>query len=381
MMKNTLVLLLLSLSLGLWAEGQAEKPDFAQTLLQGSYSGPIEVYQSYLRGAPEDLKARGELGILQAIDALEFFAQGLLQVSNISSRMWLPEGWELEEKSWDYNQFTRFLQTFVDKLSASQKSLSMVREGDFKIPFALGTAGFDFTGDGVVLDNERLVGLMGEFDLEDVSQEDLDRLTFNLDLSDLVWLEGYVSLLKGTVELILWYDLSDIYYQFFPMFFSVEYPSGWKAADLSNYTIRLRDAGKGAVAQKDFLRMLSLGQELWDYILAETDDDREWISSPQQTSPFEDFQSSPQVIESWKKTLSLWSQVLRGVYVLEMEDGYGFNLDRFLNNPKPIPTDMMRLEEFVYTYAEKGNIIDPDDLVQEMSIYGDAGWLFGLWAN
>jgi hypothetical protein len=380
-MKPLFFLLLSMIAVGLWAEGQGEKPVFEQVILEGDYFRPAQQYQAYLRSNPGDTQARGEMGIVQALDALEFFSQGMLRVSNSSARLWLPSDWEIQEESWDYPQFTAFLQTFSDKLSASQKTLAQVRQGNLRIPFVLPTAAFDFTGDGLIQKNERLLGLLGEFDLEDISPEEIQRLTFYLDLSDVVWLEGYVSLLKAWVELALWYDLSDLYYQFFPTFFQVKYPQGWRAVDLSNYTIALRDPGKGKVAQQDFLRMFQLGQDLWDYVLAETDDDKEWISGPGQTSPFEDFGSDPALIEAWKKTLSLWSKVLRGIYLVEIEEGLGLNLHLLLTEPKPIPTDFARFEAFLMSYAGTGAILDGDELLAEMDAFGSVGWLFGLWAN
>jgi hypothetical protein len=136
-MKPLFFLLLSMIAVGLWAEGQGEKPVFEQVILEGDYFRPAQQYQAYLRSNPGDTQARGEMGIVQALDALEFFSQGMLRVSNSSARLWLPSDWEIQEESWDYPQFTAFLQTFSDKLSASQKTLAQVRQGNLRIPFVL----------------------------------------------------------------------------------------------------------------------------------------------------------------------------------------------------------------------------------------------------
>jgi hypothetical protein len=121
------------------------------------------------------------------------------------------------------------------------------------------------------------------------------------DRSDALWLQGYTHMLAATVEFVMAHDWSQTFDATGNLFFTgAKAPAGqatqtdpvlaqadgivdqiaflhlihWPAGDLVRM-MRVREHLKSAVA---------LSRETWKAILAETDDDREWLPSPKQVN-------------------------------------------------------------------------------------------------
>jgi len=357
-----LIVLFCFSAFGLFASGAGEKPDFPQVMKAGAYERAIASYQSYLAGNPQDAQGQAELGVIQSIRALEFFFQQILAHSSPTVRMWLPQGAGIQEKAWSYKGFQEFLSQWNRTLALAIETLSKARGEEILISIRVNRIALDYNGDGRIQDFEYLEAIFDEFNTNpDFDHQGISSLALHLDQADILWLEGYMSLLKGISDILLAYNLEDLFYRFGGFVFNVDF-EGYRPPPEEPRMIPLFSTQKMKDARFSFLRTFRLGQELWDHVLAETDDDREWIAGPHQTSPFKDIQVNGELIRAWKSTLKLWEEVLEGRRLLDVgERGRGLNLKIFFESPRGLPLSTPAFEEFLVHFLSPGPVIDPMD--------------------
>jgi hypothetical protein len=80
------------------------------------------------------------------------------------------------------------------------------------------------------------------------------------------------------------------------------------------------------------------GKELWKFVLAETDDDHEWIPNPKQKGVVR-VQVTQEMIDAWRETLDETEQLLQGKKLIPFwrgeREGRGVNLRRLFTEPQP----------------------------------------------
>src|SRR5262249_3790948 len=130
-------------------------------------------------------------------------------------------------------------------------------------------------------------------------------LVFRFDRADGYWLQGYANCLMAQADFWLAHDFHLAFDQSFHMLFpkaslplqdtlvpadkggASMFSSEWRLADfvslvhLINWPVIEPERRKAV--RKELLEMIRLSRENWKAILAETDNDREWLPGPQQT--------------------------------------------------------------------------------------------------
>src|SRR5437588_10476624 len=192
-----------------------------------------------------------------------------------------------------------------DGLAKAQATLEGVKSADVKLPLHFGLIRMDFDGDGKASEDETLWKVYARVSgQEAIPPEQAASFVINFDAGDVQWLRGYCHLLMGLNEIVLAYDEKELFDATAHVFFQkVQSPYPYlqergrsvfalgedvDAADLVAFLHLLRfpvaDASHMKAALDHFETMLKLSRASWKLILAETDDDHEWIPNPKQST-------------------------------------------------------------------------------------------------
>jgi len=128
----------------------------------------------------------------------------------------------------------------------------------------------------------------------------------------------------------------------------------------------------------DLLDVVRLSRETWRLAALETDDDREWLPNPKQTSPFKSLTVTQEIIDSWLQTLTGLEAVLEGkMLVPSMRFGRGINMKKFFETADSFDLVLFLTGPNSAAYAEKGPVIDSRFM---RSMGGPMGRSFGAYA-
>ena len=233
-------------------------------------------------------------------------------------RMQLPVKAGVEPVTPD--QVRAVLERFVTRLAEVDARLAALPEGEFKTVVPLSAIGLDFDGDGAVGEGEAfagfLAGLSGrrQAQAESGAAPEPVEVTVAFDRSDVTWLRAYTHLLRGVLGVVLAHDGGALFEASGHSFFvnadtamarllaAQSEPTidpqerrrrgggGDRIADaialIHGVALPVADAGRLAAAWEHFLTAAKLSRETLDAIAAETDNDREWLPGPSQTSAF-----------------------------------------------------------------------------------------------
>ncbi len=219
----------------------------------------------------------------------------------------------------------------------------------------LGTVRMDVNGDGELDETEglwRFLEAMGEDPWDDTlfdeegnplprdpdappseTQAAAQEFVLGLDTGDAYWLRGYCHLLGGAIDVVLGYDGRELFDRTGHLFFwnpEEKYPwadswSGlgdWDPGTITDWVAVIhllnqpvRDAARFGAAREKFLAVTDLSRLSWASILAETDDDREWLPNPEQASVIGVGITRPQV-DAWLSFLDEAEKLLDGELLL-----------------------------------------------------------------
>jgi hypothetical protein len=134
--------------------------------------------------------------------------------------------------------------------------------------------------------------------------------------------------------------------------------------------------------------MVAQGKEMWKYILAETDDDNEWVPNPKQKGVM-GVKVTQEMVDTWLATLDEIDNVLKGKTLVPFwrgtDTGRGVNIRRVFTEPRLIDPILWIQGTAATPYLEKGKMtsfVDPRTLDRiNRTFGGDAFFGFALWFN
>jgi hypothetical protein len=90
-------------------------------------------------------------------------------------------------------------------------------------------------------------------------------------------------------------------------------------------------------AREHFQRMTALSRESWQLIMAETDDNQEWIPNPRQQSVIPGARVTEPMVAAWQRMLDELDAILEGRKLAPFWRGTarrGINVARFFEEPR-----------------------------------------------
>jgi hypothetical protein len=344
-MKRLLLLFTLAVPLLTTGPARAELPA-QEELLAGKLGAAEKLLTGKLAAAPDDDAVRFELGLVQLLRGVEkvggsLFRHGFrfgeaVPLLGVRLRLGAAAPSNPKPEKLSHEGFRAIVRTWVDDLARVEATLAGIKSTQFKLPLPLGKIKVDVLGIGQPLSAAALLRGADEKDLA----EQADKFLITFDRGDVHWLRGYGHLLAALGELVLALDVQELFECTGHFFFTnVDTPHTflrednpkpydrdiWRwhppeildAITLFHLTLRVpvKEPKRMEAVRQHLLGMIAQGREMWKHILAETDDDHEWIPNPRQTSVV-GVRVSQEMIDNWLATLDEAEQVLEGKKLL-----------------------------------------------------------------
>jgi hypothetical protein len=138
-------------------------------------------------------------------------------------------------------------------------------------------------------------------------------------------------------------------------------------------------------AHEHLLAVIAQSRESWAAIDAETDDDREWIPSPDQKNvAIPGARISAEMVKGWQLALDEAEAILKGEKLLPFWRGKetrGVNLKRVYHEPQTFDLVLWVQGSAAVPYLEDGDITEPEHWRTIGRMFGGRLFWFALWVN
>jgi hypothetical protein len=133
---------------------------------------------------------------------------------------------------------------------------------------------------------------------------------------------------------------------------------------------------------KRLQKITSLSRASWDAILAETDDNRELVPSPRQTSLVPDAKVTDEVVAAWRETLDTADKVLSGeLLVPHWRFRQGFDLNAWFNGATRFDFVMLLHGLDALPYIKEGPVASAESFAAGNRVFGDQWLGYVFWFN
>ncbi|KQN70094.1 hypothetical protein [Devosia sp. Leaf64] len=315
-----------------------------------------------------------------------------------------------------YDQFRGYLDATVASLDTARGYFEKAGEtGDYVILLDPLRLRFDIDGDGTVGETETLsgpaleaFGMYGMLPVEeghktkDKTGSAAPDTSVGLDRADAFWLAGYTQVVASPVDWLMAHDFTEFYNAYFHRFFPeaglpmqaynrggilfLDGDSDTGIADmvaaLHTLSFPVSDSARLAGVLDRLKSIPALSRKNWDAILAETDDTRELLPSPSQTSIFPDMNITEEMVAAWRETLDGVDKVFAGELLLpHWRFKQGFDLAAYFNTATETDIVMMFIGQGALPYIKPGPIADAESFAAANRVFGENWPLFALWFN
>ena len=378
-----LAILTLALAAG---RARPAAPLVEKYLLDGQLAEGVKALQDRLKEDPKDDQARFGLGVVQFLQTFEHLGGGLHRYGLRTEKSFLRPPPPLKEflpqnpnpETLTYTAARQIVQTFVDDVDRAEATLAEVKDPDVKLPLHVGLIKIDPFGQGKPVSGAFVFGRVGGFP-DDMGKK-AQAFVIGFDRGDVSWLRGYCHLLAASGELLLAVDGQEAFDCGAPLLFEkVETPHAFllenrRAFDgapwadvplwsdvvsLVHNLIRLpiKEPAWTKAALAHLEAAVSQAKEMWKYILAETDDDNEWIPNPRQTGVL-GVKVTQEMVDTWLETLDEADDLLQGKKLIPFWRGKdaerGVNLRRVFTEPRTFDAIEWVQGTAATPYLEKG---------------------------
>jgi hypothetical protein len=393
-------------------------PLVEQFLLDGKLAEGAKALEGRLKTEPKDDQARFGLGVLQFLQTFEHLGGSLHKYGLRTEKAFLRPPPQVKEflpqnpnpEKLDYPAARQIVQTFVDDVIRAEATLAEVKDPAVKLPLHVGRIKIDPFGQNKPISAaflfERVQGLP-------VTSQQAEDFEIGFDRGDVHWLRGYCHFLAALGELCLAVDgqkgfecSAHLLFEKVetPHTFLLETRRAFDENPLNNREtisdaisffhqltrLPIKEPARIKAGLAHIEAGVAQGKELWKFILAETDDDHEWIPNPKQKGVV-GVQVTQEMVDAWRETLDETQQLLQGKKLLpfwrgEME-GRGVNLRRVFTEPQPTFDVIEWVQGTAATpYLENGPVTKFADPGTGTRLTGPFGGplnfaAFGFWFN
>lgn len=392
----------------------ADPPPRAGTFLaEGRLAEGEKALTAALQAAPDDDATRFGLGVIQFLRAVEARIQGFHRhglndavgggfLRGALTNLPIPPN--PTPQPLEPAGFRAMLRSWVDDLTRAEATLARVKDPSVKLPLHFGAVRLDFNGDGRRDDDEQLGRIFARMNRRpEVTPESVRDFLIVFDRGDVDWLRGYCHLLMAVADVILAHDTDEIFretgYLFFhgaarPHAFLKSRPHGGGVAfdEILDFVAMIHLI-RLPVVEPDRLRgvlkhlesMTALSRTSWKAILAETDDDHEWIPNPRQATVVPGGAVSDEIVSGWFAVLDELDAVLAGKSLVPFWRGdnprLGVNLRRVLTEPRPFDLVMWVRGSAAAPYLEEGRVSSAETWSRLTRVFRGEFIGFALWFN
>lgn len=242
-----------------------------------------------------------------------------------------------------HEQFEAIVHAWLDDVATVERTLADVRGDSVKVRARLGLVRFDLNADGVAAEDEELWRLFRIVqDAFRPGRESAAEFVIAFDRGDVDWLRGYCRICMAFGEAVLAHDTRDLFERAGHVFFPAtvtpyeflkgprrpfDFETGIDATDVIAFvhllSFEVKDAARLESARSHLLAAIGHSRDMWRHFDAETDNDREWIPNPRQTSAIPNARVDAEMREAWLLGLDEVEALLQGRRLLRFWRGDG----------------------------------------------------------
>lgn len=386
--------------------GESPEQQFQALLESGKLAEAETLVQTQLAADPTDEDARFAIGVTQTLRSVERLMQGLYRhgldpawaTSLPFVRLPVPRNPEPEPIS--NEAFRKLMAQFAADLAAVESTLAPIKSNDVSLLLRPGAYRLDFNADGTAQDDETLWRIFSRVTSQPVDADAATRFVVMADKGDVHWLRGYCRLLSSMCEMQLAYDTQNLHDHCAQLFFptaKVRYPlpkldrdDMWDSildgiAFIHLLNLSVTEPERLKTAHAHLLAVVEQSRLSWQAILAEQDDDREWIPSPQQKdAAIPRAAVTTEMIEGWQAVLDEFESLLKGEKLIPFWRGKGsrgVNLKRVFFEPTTFDLVLWVQGTAATPYLEEGELTTRDFWRRiQRGFQGQFMW-FAIWVN
>jgi hypothetical protein len=391
-----------------------EEPPVEKYLLDGKLAEGEKALADAVAARPADAQARFGLGVIQFVSAVErmvrtFHRYGLRTgaLGNVLPFARLPIPVNPHPEPIRYADLRALFERWTTDLALAEATLAKVDADDVKLPLHFGLIRLDLNGDGKAEPDERLFSLYAELNAaarNQVTPEAAKEFIIAFDRADVAWLRGYCHLLMAMGEVYLAHDAHELFDHTAPFFypraetpfpFLRRSPHGnaqpFETDDILDavafiHLVRfpVQEAARLQAALAHLESMIALSHESWKFILAETDDDHEWVPSPKQHSVLPNGTVTVEMVKGWLEFLDEARSILKGEKLIPFwRSGpeSGVNLRRVFTEPRTLDLVLWVQGTAAAPYLQNGVCSSAETWNRLQRIFRGEFIGFALWFN
>lgn len=355
------------------------------------------------------------LGLLKLVSAYEGFAQDLYRYGatvpgNTAAAMLFGMGSTDDAtpanpnpEQLTYPALRTVLDDFITDIDAARVVFEQAgKDGDYVVTIDPTKVRLDLNGNGAVDEEENLgVILIDVLFLAPGGSKTKSKggpdYSIGFDRADSIWFAGYLQAVAAPFDLVLAHDFTAFYdaylHRVFPnsglpmgkfneggsLFMDAESDAGIAdlIAGIHTLNFPVEDSARLAGVLDRLKAITALSRKNWEAILAETDDNRELVPSPAQTSLVPGHDVTEEVVGAWMATLDTVDKVLAGeLLVPHWRFKQGFDLPAYFQTA--LNTDLVLL----ITGSGATPYLSDDHPIADARSFSEANRVFGNdWLN
>ena len=288
-----------------------------------------------------------------------------------------------------YEEIRTAFVTFLADLKTADDTFAALPDDPGKVAFRPGLVRIDYAGNNKPADIEtawktyQQLNRGEQLQDEPITEKGAQGFVVKFDAGDVPWFRGYCHLLSAVAETLLAYDETNRCDQTAHLVFTkrmTPFPvEPHTSGSMMNFDVApvsdlvafihllnfpVREPARLAAALDDLAQVPKFSRESWRRILAETDDDHEWIPNPRQTGALPRAGVTQERVDAWLKMLDEADAVLAGKKLIPFwRDGSGkagFNLRRAFTEPANFDLVLWIQGTPAVPFLENGTLTDPE---------------------
>lgn len=387
----------------------AERPMVEAFLHQGKLREGETALVERLKQAPGDDQARFGLGALQFIRAIEHLGQSLYRygtgINTPAAReipfLRLPVPPNPKPEKLTYELARKIFEDLIADFAKAEATLAGIKDEGVVLRLQLGPTRLDFDGDGKADDPFDVI--LARYTGGRNAQPRPGDSEVAFDRGDVVWLRGYCHLLSALCEFLLAHDGRELFAHTAHLFFanadtpyrlfsSEDVGAGQQGfynsiLDVVAFVHLLRlpviEPKRMQAALAHFEQVFALSRASWKFILAETDDEREWLPNPGQKDGALGMPIRQDQIDGWLAFIDEAEALFAGKRLAPFWRGgtRGINLRRVFTEPRTFDLVLWIQGSAAVPYLEEGPLTRPEVWDRLSRVFGGEFFGFALWFN
>ncbi|HEY9682052.1 MAG TPA: hypothetical protein V6C86_10780 [Oculatellaceae cyanobacterium] len=384
-------------------------------LINGDLAKNEQLLAERLKGDKKNDELRFSLGILQFLEAVSRLMESIhyYGLREYSTQIFggglfrLPIAHNATPRQISYLQIRDIVNNLLNDLQRAENTLAGITNRNVKLPVHFGQIRLSLTSTDDKLggsNDEYLWKVYSNVTGTSVTPDQAANFLICFDDGDVHWLRGYLHLLMAICEVYLAYDSEETFnccahlifakvatpYKFLSSGKRVHSLSGSDAdiVDLVSviHTIRwpLKEPTRLKSALHHLQTTVSESKVSWASIMAETDDDREWLPNPRQTGVIPGATVTQPMIDSWLAMMDQAGKILDGELLIPFwrgPDGTGVNLRKAFLEPTNLDLVLWVQGPAAAPYLEKGTLAKSEPWLRLPREFGSQLPGFALWFN